>query len=624
MHMIIRPSDGKGLQALFASGRFAEADGAFVIDKLGGAAPVGGMLCSLGSEYSVQMAPDGTGRSLFGPLDITPMSGTGKACYIRDLESGEVWSIAFSPLGERNTDYQISYLPGQATIHSLNNKIAAELTVAVLPDRACEVWRIRLENRSAADRVLAITTYAEPAIGSGVETKYFEEEHALIARKSLQAHQPGSGRTSRDLVLFHSCTIAPTAYETEKNAFIGDGSTLRNPRKLDQGGAEGRDGLVEEAILSFTANVDLPIEGEAEVGFCFGAVDSVEAAVDSARSVGRISRLRDALASSVEHWRELCSTLTVHTPDPALNALVNLWLPYEAYAGWISQRTGGVVFDSSQVVDGLRRYYAIAAAAPEVARDNLTDFASRMCATGTYVPTDDVQIVPSAEDMLWLAASAASYVSETGDLGALDLQTRGGDSITTSLREECERAIRMCLNAEKPCEDMGLLERTVELWVRIYPEAADLADKLATVLKGRDCEDDDLPDDRTLSRRLSYLQSVCPTLADPAVLDQLRVAQSGSESSTRETCILYCALVERLFGVSASVDGLVVRPWLPDSWPGFEMTRRLRGDTYNICVRRSKASRPGMSMIVDGEPLLSDMVPYFHDGGEHVVEVIVS
>lgn len=620
--MIIRPSDGKGLQALFAAGRFSDSDGAFVIDKLGGAAPVGGTLCSLGSEYSVQMAPDGTGRSLLGPLDITPMTGVGKGVYVRDLESGEVWSIAFSPLGERNSDYRISYLPGRATIHSLGSKIAAELTVAVVPDRACEIWRIKLENRSAGDRTLAITTFIEPCIGAGFETKFFPEDQALIARKSLNAREPGARQTGRDLVLFTGCTIAPAAFETEKSAFMGEGGTLRNPRMLSEDGAEGHDGQVDEAILSLTASVDLPIEGEAEVGFCFGAAESVDAALDTARSLGTIDLLQQGLARSAEHWDGLCSTLRVSTPDAALNALVNKWLPYEAYAGWVSQRTGGVVFDASQVVDSLRRFHAMTAAAGDAVRDSLSGFVSGMCASGAYAPSDDVQVVPSAREMLWLAACSAAYVSETGDVAALDVQTRGRDGVASSLREECERAIRMCLNKAGECADQRILERTVELWTRIYPDAIAFAEQVACIAE--ETEGDDMREDRALPRRLSYLQSVCPTLADPAVVKRLQLPADDSESVTGEICSLYSALVDRVFGVTATVDGLIVRPWLPEGWDGFDMTRRLRGDTYNIRVRRTRLGRPGLSLIVDGEPELHDMVPYFGDAATHEVEVLVS
>ncbi len=616
MHMIIRPSDGKGLQALFAAGRFLEADGAFVIDKLGGAPPLGGTLCSVGSDYAVWVSPDGTGQSRLGPLDITAATGTGKAWYLRDVESGEIWSIGFSPLGERNTDVKVSYLPGCVTLSSRNSKIGAELTIAVVPDRTCEVWRIRIENRSAADRTLALTTYVEPCIGAGVETKYFEEEHALIARKSLRSHQIGNGPTGRDLVLFHSCTIAPAAFETEKANFVG-GGTLRSPM-VSGGGVEGRDGPVEEAVLSLTVNIDIPIEGEAEIGFCFGAAEHIDAAMDAVRSLGTVTWMNEAVDESTKHWGSLCSTLQVDTPDHVLNALVNQWLPYEAYAGWAAQRTGGVVFNPSQLADGLRRYYAITGAATGLARKNLARFAARMCASGAYSPDDDVQVVPAVGDMLWLAASAASYVAETGDIKALDVPIKGRDGIASSLKDECERAIASCRDGREQCEDTRLLDRTIRLWTRIYPDAA----RFSEMLTARRCDGlEDMPGDRSLPRRLGYLQSLCPTLSDPAVLDRIRLVHLDSESATGEMCGLYSALVEHVFGVTASLDGLVVRPTLPQDWDGFAMTRRLRGDTYKIRVRRSRDGKSGPSLIVDGAPLLSDTVPYSCDGCEHEVEI---
>lgn len=623
MRMIIRPSDGKGLQSLFAAGKFAEPDGAFVIDKLGGASPFGGTLCGVCSDYAVQIAPEGTGRSLFGPLDLTPMSGAGKAWYLKDVESGEVWSIAFSPVGERNTHCQVSYLPGRATISSLHNKIASELTIAVVPDRSCEVWRIKLENRSAKDRVLLLSTYVETCLGGGVETGFFEDSRTLIARKSLQAREAASGNSCRDLVLFHTASIAPVSFETEKSGFLGEGGVLRSPRALTEERVGGRDGLANDAIMSFSVSVDLPIEGEAEIGFCLGVAEQVDKAMYVAGSLNTISDVEKALSASSEHWTALCSTFKVSTPAPAFDALVNHWLPYEAYAGWVAQRTGGVVFDTSQLVDGLRCLFAFSASAPDLVRQNLVSFASRVCACGTYSPNDDVQVVPSAEDLLWLAAAAAVYAAETGDTGALESLNRGQDGVVSSLKQECERAIRMCLNDQGTCADMGLLDRTVGLWLRIYPDLADLGDRLAELKARRREEQSEVPEERSLPRKLIYLQSNCPTLADPSVLERIRWPESGSESVTGESCGLYCALVDQVLGVSASVDGLQVHPKLPESWQGFEMTRRFRGDTYNIRVRRSKDGKSGISLIVDGEPMLQDVVPHFGDGAEHDVQVTV-
>ena len=91
------------------------------------------------------------------------------------------------------------------------------------------------------------------------------------------------------------------------------------------------------------------------------------------------------------------------------------------------------------------------------------------------------------------------------------------------------------------------------------------------------------------------------------------------------TCSLYAALVEWTLGLNATCEGLILNPKLPDSWFECEITRRFRGDTYKISIRRN-SSQPvsSASIVVDGEPVLGQMLPHIGDGKEHKVEVTVS
>jgi cellobiose phosphorylase len=66
-------------------------------------------------------------------------------------------------------------------------------------------------------------------------------------------------------------------------------------------------------------------------------------------------------------------------------------------------------------------------------------------------------------------------------------------------------------------------------------------------------------------------------------------------------------------------DGLRIEPCVPPAWKGFRMTRRFRGATYRITVRRGE--RSGIS--VDGRPLRSAVVPAFADGRVHEVDAVI-
>ena len=76
--MIIRPQGATDQHVPYAAGRFTDGD-AFAINQIGAASPFGGLLCSIGSDYSVDLMPDGSGCSQFAGRELTNSSRLSKA-----------------------------------------------------------------------------------------------------------------------------------------------------------------------------------------------------------------------------------------------------------------------------------------------------------------------------------------------------------------------------------------------------------------------------------------------------------------------------------------------------------------------------------------------------------------
>ena len=65
-----------------------------------------------------------------------------------------------------------------------------------------------------------------------------------------------------------------------------------------------------------------------------------------------------------------------------------------------------------------------------------------------------------------------------------------------------------------------------------------------------------------------------------------------------------------ILGLRPEHHGLRVDPCLPADWEGFRATRRLRGATYEIEVRKPRGAGGQVSRLeVDGRPLDGNLVP---------------
>jgi len=89
------------------------------------------------------------------------------------------------------------------------------------------------------------------------------------------------------------------------------------------------------------------------------------------------------------------------------------------------------------------------------------------------------------------------------------------------------------------------------------------------------------------------------------------------------------AISQWILGIRPEHEGLRVQPVIPASWPGFRATRRFRGTTYHIEVRRdggaAAAAHGARRLIVDGQPIEGSVVPLPEPGTPLVrVEVLLS
>jgi cellobiose phosphorylase len=83
-------------------------------------------------------------------------------------------------------------------------------------------------------------------------------------------------------------------------------------------------------------------------------------------------------------------------------------------------------------------------------------------------------------------------------------------------------------------------------------------------------------------------------------------------------------LVEGILGVQRGYDGLIIDPSMPSNWNGAKIIRRYRGAIYSIQIRNPKGLEKGrVSIVVDGKPIHSNILPIFHDENIHDIEVTI-
>lgn len=111
-------------------------------------------------------------------------------------------------------------------------------------------------------------------------------------------------------------------------------------------------------------------------------------------------------------------------------------------------------------------------------------------------------------------------------------------------------------------------------------------------------------------------------MAGDVLATPTRSGRAGWTWYTGSAGWLYRVGLEGILGVRRRGNRVSFKPCIPPEWPGFEMTWRLDGTTYEIRVENF-TDEPGSveSVVLDGKPCEGGWVTLVPDGGRHTVMV---
>ena len=240
-------------------------------------------LLSNGS-YSVMITDAGTGYSHWGDLAITrwradpTCDGDGTFIFLRDVATGDVWSVGAQPSGPSHDDYEVTFSEDRADIVRRHASITSRLEVIVAPDDDVELRRVTLSNTGSRPREIELTSYAEIVLAPAavdaahpafsrllVCTECLPERSTLLAArrpKSPDESWPWMGHAMH----VNGETIGELEWETDRARFIGRGRTIRTAVSVrDHQGLSGTVGSVLDPVASLRRRVRIPPGGHVDV-----------------------------------------------------------------------------------------------------------------------------------------------------------------------------------------------------------------------------------------------------------------------------------------------------------------------------------------------------------------------
>jgi len=228
-------------------------------------------------RYAVMLTAAGSGYSRWGDSAITrwredvTRDDWGAYVFLRDVQSGDVWSAGYQPSGVEPDGYDVTFTEDRAEFVRRDGPVTTTLEVVVSPEDDAEVRRVSVANAGDGDRDIELTSYAELVLAPAaadvaqpgfsklfVQTEVLAKAGAILATRRRRS--PGESEIwAAHLAVVEGETVGEPEIETDRARFLGRGREVRTPMAVMDGlPLSNTAGAVLDPVFALRRRVRIP------------------------------------------------------------------------------------------------------------------------------------------------------------------------------------------------------------------------------------------------------------------------------------------------------------------------------------------------------------------------------
>lgn len=405
------------------------------------------LISHTGGGFAYHLSPR-DGRVTRWRYNCLPQDRPGHYLYIRDRDTGDVWSPTWQPVGVLPSQWECAHGFNHTAWRARRRGVACEMTVWVDLDVDVELWWIRLRNTAKKPKALDLFAWVELLLGHALNDlinqpndKHFSDVHlhresgALVATRRYWVRTRGPSvaqpNEAWDRVVWFAASLPVSHFEGSLDAFIGPWRSEANPIAVERGQLGDTEITAGDPCAALQIPVDLALGQEIELAIQLGVAPKSEwerAVPEHVAHFRDLARVRASLERVRADAEDYLSGAQVDTPDPDLNRMVNTWHQAQTRVTFLHGRDagyyhGGLLFGRG-FRDSCQDLLGPLVTRPHWVRERLLEMAARQWPDGhcyhLYFPgTDTGEDAGHSDTPIWLPLAVVEYVRETGDTAVL-------------------------------------------------------------------------------------------------------------------------------------------------------------------------------------------------------------
>ncbi len=228
-------------------------------------------------RYGVMVTTAGSGYSRWRNIAVTRWREDvtrdcwGSYIFLRDAQSGQVWSAGYQPSGVEPDAYEATFSEDHAEFIRRDGSLTTTLEVVVSSEDDAEVRRVSIANLGTRTREVQVTSYAEVVIAPQaadeahpafsnlfVETEFVASVDALVATRRRQSEKETIVWLAHVAVV-EGESVGDLQFETDRLRFLGRGHQVRDAVSIRDGRPLSNTvGPVLDPVMSLRRTVRIP------------------------------------------------------------------------------------------------------------------------------------------------------------------------------------------------------------------------------------------------------------------------------------------------------------------------------------------------------------------------------
>lgn len=348
--------------------------------------------------------------------------------YMKDEENKAVWTLNSGVIPNKNY-YYITHGFGYSNFKNSNDNLNQELEVFVPSEESLKILKFKIKNLINEERKLKFVVYIKTVLGedeifTNGNLKLEKNDNILFVKNVLSSEE-----CFKNKIMYIMPDIRINSFTGDKSDFFGEGDIL-NPDSLYRN-LNNSSGLGKNSCVGIEFIIKLKKFEEKKFNIIIGQANNyneIEKVKEKYEfnTDRRIENIENELEYTKTKWNNLLGSVSIKTPLPALDIIMNGWLVYQTLASRIYGKTG---YYQSGGAYGFRDQLQDAIGMKFIDSNFLKEQILN-CARHQFIEGDVLHWwhndtkkgirTKFSDDYLWLVYSTIEYVNFENDYSILD------------------------------------------------------------------------------------------------------------------------------------------------------------------------------------------------------------